>query len=138
MNLKPAKLFGVALDASDDPFSLELKLASIWARQQGQRLPEDPYEAMLGELTMRERSIEPAGRFPVPSWLGPRPKPSDQPMLTQERVQQFLDDDGPLKTANELRNFVADKILPGLPVMIGIDHSATGGVVSALSAMLGP
>jgi arginase family enzyme len=134
----PAKLFGVALDVSDDPFSLQLKLASLWARQQGQKLHDDPYEAIIEHIAWKKGQIEPAGKFPLVSWLGPRPKASDQRLVTRERMQQFLDEDGPLKTSHELRDFVADKILPGLPVMVGIDHSATGGVVSALSERLGP
>jgi arginase family enzyme len=136
-SLHPAKLFGVALDVSDDPFSLQLKLASLWARQQGQKLHDDPYEAITEHVTWKKGRIEPAGRFPLASWLGPRPKPSDRRLVTQERMQQFLDDDGPLKTAQKLRNFVMANILPGVPVMVGIDHSATGGVVSALSEVLG-
>ncbi len=135
--LYPAKLFGVALDVSDDPFSVQLKLASLWARRQGQKLPDDPYEAITRRITWSNGQIEPAGRFPLASWLGPRPKPAQERLLTQERMQQFLDGDGPLKAARKLKDFVADKILPGLPVMVGIDHSATGGVVSALSEALG-
>jgi arginase family enzyme len=123
---------------SDDPFSLQLKLSSMWARQHGQRLHEDPYEAILEQLMVGRGRIEPAGRFPLPSWMGPMPQPADRLLVTQERMQKFLDDDGPFKLANEIRHFVANEILPELPVMVGVDHSATGGVVSALSEALGP
>jgi arginase family enzyme len=138
VNKTRPKLFGVALDASDDPFSLQLKHASIYARQQGQQLQEDPYQAVVEQLLGRKSRIDLAGRFPLPSWLGPRPGLSDQTSVNQRHMQCFLDDDGPLKTAEKVKDFVLDKILPGLPIMVGIDHSTTGGVVAALSAALGP
>lgn len=135
--LRP-KLFGVALDVSDDPFSVHLKEASIWAQFQGQRFPQDPYEVINEQLTETKIEIDRLGRFPLASWLGPRPSPSDQALLTQEQARKFLNGDGPFKTACELREFVLTRILPGIPIMVGIDHSASGGVVSALSQVLGP
>jgi arginase family enzyme len=134
-----ARLFGVALDVSDDPFSIQLKLASMWARQQGRCLaPEDPYEAIIERLGSSKGSIPHVGRFPLPSWISPRPDSLDRQLVTQEHMKKFLDEDGCLKLADKIKGFVSDQILPDLPVMIGIDHSATGGVVWALSDALGP
>jgi arginase family enzyme len=132
------KMFGVALDASDDPWNLQLKLASMWARQQGRNFHSEPYETMVQELGMRSTYIEPAGSVPIPSWLWPRPRPSDLPFVTQESMQEFVDGGGLLDVAHQVKNFVASQILPQLPIMVGVDHSATGGVVSALSEALGP
>ncbi|MGA2511910.1 MAG: hypothetical protein ABSG27_16955 [Candidatus Acidiferrales bacterium] len=44
------KLFGVTLDASDDPWNLGLKHASMWAQTQGRHFPPGPYEAMFEDL----------------------------------------------------------------------------------------
>jgi arginase family enzyme len=134
---KCAKLFGAALEVSDDPFSLQLKHASMWAREQGQKLQDDPYEAVLEQLIKRNTKIEAAGRFPLPSWLGARPRPADRCYVTQEQAQRFLDEEGVLDTTRKLKEFVKNEILPYIPIMVGIDHSATGGVVSALTEELG-
>lgn len=132
-----AKLFGVALDVSDDPFSLNLKHASMQAREQGMDgLPVDPYDALLPELALGI-GLEAAGKFPVASWLGPRPNPLDRALVTRENMQRFLDDGGISELVGRLRNFVSRRILPSVPVMIGIDHSVTGGVLSALSEVVG-
>lgn len=59
-------------------------------------------------------------------------------LLTQEQARKFLNGNGSFNTACKLRDFILSRILPGLPVMAGIDHSASGGVISALSHVLGP
>jgi len=84
------RLFGVTLDASDDPWNLGLKHASMWAQTQGRHFPSGPYEAMLEELGTRSAYIEPAGTVEVASWLGPRPKPSDQPLITAAQMEVFV------------------------------------------------
>ncbi len=134
----PGKMFGVALDVSDDPWNLRLRLASIWAELQGQKLDQGPYDAMVRSLGTRSKSIELAGVVPLASWLGPRPKPADVPFLTQAKMQEFVEGGGLLEVTRQVKEFVIDRILPHLPIMIGVDHSASGGVVSALSKALGP
>jgi hypothetical protein len=60
------KLFGVVLDASDDPFSLQLKNAAIDAQEYGVKvMTADPHDVLLPELTVGF-----FGRISVPSWLG--------------------------------------------------------------------
>ena len=131
------RLFGVTLDASDDPWNLALKHASMWAQTQGRHFPPGPYEAMLEELGTRSAYIESAGTVEVASWLGPRPKPSDRPLITVAQMQEFVSRGGLLEVMQEVKKFVTTRILPEVPIMVGIDHSATGGVVSALSEALG-
>ncbi|MBW1801983.1 MAG: arginase family protein, partial [Deltaproteobacteria bacterium] len=127
------KIFGVALDASDDPISLHLKLGSMMAREKGDNhWYADPYDALIEKLPHGPH-LEYVGKFPVPSWLGPRPLLSDRPLVHSENFQRFYDEKGFLKISQQVKDFVTEKILPDTPVMIGIDHSATGGVLSALS-----
>jgi arginase family enzyme len=43
-----------------------------------------------------------------------------------------------VELSRQVKEFTQQKVLPGRPIMLGVDHSATGGVVSALSEALGP
>ncbi len=138
----PKKLFGVALDAVDDPLSLQLKNA--WMAADTGKLDwlsacPDPYGAVTESMAdiLEERNIQPIGRFPVPSWLWPKPKPSDLPLVTAESLGDFYDSGGLLKIVRRLQSFVTERVLPATPIMLGIDHSATAGVISALSESYG-
>ena len=133
------KVFGVGLDASDDPWTLQLKLASIHARETGVNgLYADPYEAIAPELVRLNQQVEPIGKFPIPSWLSPRPRPSDGHLVTKENMEGYVAGGGMLELSRQLKGFVQKNVFPGQPIMLGVDHSATGGVVSALSDKLGP
>jgi arginase family enzyme len=137
------KLFGVALDPVDDPLSLQLKHA--WMTADTGKLDwlsacPDPYGAVTESMggILEERNIKPIGRFPVPSWLWPKPEPSDLPLVTAKKLGDFYDSGGILKIVRQLQSFVTESVLPETPVMLGIDHSATAGVISALSENCGP
>jgi arginase family enzyme len=137
------KLFGVALDPVDDPLSLQLKHA--WMTADVSQLDwlsacPDPYGAVTESIAdiLKEHYIQPIGRFPVPSWLWPKPKQSDVPLVTAKNVEDFYDSDSLLKIINQLQSFVTKNVLPEIPIMIGIDHSATAGVISALAEKYGP
>ncbi len=137
-NSAPYKLFGVALDASDDPFSLQLKHAAMDAQEQGvEGIVVDPYDALLRDLAA-VTGIVPFGKSAIPSWLGAIPKPDDRDLVTGERIRQFVDDGGILKVVRDVNDFVNNHILPARPAMVGIDHAATAGVVAALSERWGP
>lgn len=128
-------MFGVALDASDDPMSLQLKCASLMSG--GDRdISIDPYDALSNQPGTHDR-FGLAGKLPIPSWLGPRPRLEDRNMLNLENFQRFYEDKGFLKLSEQVRDFVKGQIFPALPIMIGIDHSSTGGVVAALADRYG-
>jgi arginase family enzyme len=134
----PKKLFGVALDPADDPWSLELKkawMAADTASLDWLAACRDPYDAVTGSLAamLREHRIEPAGKVPVPTWLSPKPDKSDFAYVTAESMEAFFDSGDLLEITSRVQSFVKDKIFPEIPVMLGIDHSATAGVVAALS-----
>jgi arginase family enzyme len=139
----PKKLFGVALDPADDPFSLQLKQA--WMAAEPEQLDWltaclDPYDAVTRGLAavLEKQSIKMAGKFPVPSWLWPKPKPSDWPVVNAENMRSVTDSGYLLEIIKQLQSFVTANIFPGIPVMLGVDHSATAGVVSALAERYGP
>jgi arginase family enzyme len=73
------------------------------------------------------------GKIPVESWLTPKPELGDFLSLTPEKYSMFLEKNGCLEYAMVVRDYVREKIFPSKPVMIGVDHSLTGGVIKALS-----
>ena len=77
------------------------------------------------------------GSLPVPGWLGPKPDSEDHSKINTENFISFIDDNGCKKFADEADQFVTDQILPDIPCLVGIDHSLTGGVYSALSRHYG-
>jgi arginase family enzyme len=132
------KVFGVALDVADDPWSLQLKRAWLEASSKSHNWQYfDPYDALTQNL-INNRQFSLGGKFPVPSWLRPRPEPSDRALITAHNMQDFIAGGGLLKEKEKLHDFVAGSIFPQMPVMIGIDHSSTGGVISALAEKYGP
>jgi arginase family enzyme len=133
-----AKIFGAAIDVSDDPWTLELKKASMYAQQNGANdIYKDPYDALITKIQKIDNAIEPIGKLPVLSWLSPMPNLSDDHLITKENMEKYVADGGLLAMSNQVKEFVKKYILPEQPVMLGVDHSATGGVVSALSEVLG-
>lgn len=137
------KLFGVALDPSDDPWSLGLKQA--WMMRAGEGLEAgpsflDPYDAVIDtfESLLCNCGIEPAGKFPVPSWLWPKSEREDFPLVNVENIGSFYDRGGLTEIIRQLQGFVENKILPARPIMLGIDHSATMGVISTLAKKYNP
>jgi arginase family enzyme len=142
-NSQKIKLFGVALDPSDDPWSLELKRA--WMANRGEARENDasvtdPYDAVTGELKeiLDRKNIRLAGKFPVPSWLRPKPAPEDYPLVTVQNIGDFYDSGGLLKLIKQLQGFLEKSVFPAMPLMLGIDHSSTMGVISALAKKYGP
>jgi arginase family enzyme len=118
---------------------MQLKLAAIYARENGGHdLCLDPYDAIAPALMMFNKDVEPIGKFPVPSWLNPIPRASDAPLIKKENMERYVATGGMLDLTLQVKDFVRKQIFPDLPVMLGVDHSATGGVVSALSEELGP
>ncbi|MBT3176001.1 MAG: hypothetical protein HOG03_03805 [Desulfobacula sp.] len=77
------------------------------------------------------------GSLQVQSWLGPKPHSKDRSKINTENFISFIDSNGCKKFADDVDKFVTDRILPDIPCLIGIDHSLTGGVYSALSRHYG-
>jgi len=135
-----AKIFGAALDALDSPERLYLKLSYLRSLERGlinDRI-QDPYDAIWGFVTKGDPVFEESawfGKIDIDTWLTPRPNLSDLEQITDENFGRFLSGNGCLHQALRLRDYVLKEILPSRPVMIGVDHSLTGGVILALKQL---
>ncbi len=137
------KVFGAAFDPLDHPEKLALQRAYLWAYAHNlldPGLPIDPYELVLAHLTKENAPLPllPIGRFEIPSWLRPRPDLQDYELLDRYRFSQFLEANGCRKVAQDLKHYVATEVFPERPLMVGVDHSLTGGVLEAIAEKLGP
>lgn len=131
------RVFGAALDPLDSPERINLKIGylnySLKNGDTGGMYP-DPYG--LIEDYMRGggqgRAELWAGRIPVESWLTPRPRFQDLPRLSVNHYRKFIEGNGCVEYMRLTKQFLEDRIFPAKPVMIGVDHSQTAGVVMAL------
>ncbi|MFX1453386.1 MAG: arginase family protein [Promethearchaeota archaeon] len=140
---KKIKVFGAALDPIDDPMKVLAKCSYINRLAQNIVDPErsflDPYDGLLkySKVLNKEEFIK-IGKFPIETWLTPKPKIEDYPLLDPFKYQEFVNSGAVRALSKNLENFVIEKILPDIPLMIGVDHSLTGGVLSTLSKKYGP
>ena len=135
--------FGAALDPLDSAEKIALQRAYLRAIDLGLLNggePADPYDLFRHDLAdwLDERGLRDAGRLPVPSWLTPRPRPEDRNRIVAAPFSRFLDRNGCAELAGSVRDFVETSIFPDLPVLFGVDHALTGGVLRALSRRFGP
>jgi len=133
------KVFGVPLDPLDAPERVELKQAYLTAMATG-RLPSpdyrDPYEALtgiFGDLFSQTGCIM-LGNMAVEGFLLPKPDAADAPQVTSTDLNAFIVTGGCREYAGEVRDFVRRHVLPEPFLMLGVDHSTTGGALEALSA----
>lgn len=127
--------FGHPFDPDERGPALQEKAASV---REGAS-PPDLYEAVM-ELVrpgLPAGSFDELGSLPVPGWLAPVPEAADVARLSVEESVAFIDGDGCRAAAEEVGVAVEERILPGVPAMIGVDHCATGGVVRRLAARYG-
>lgn len=137
-NLNQLKVFGVALDASDDFRMIRLKQAAARAQEMDVVIPcLDPYDALTPELIKISNNMKLIGKVNIPSKLRPIPHPSAIDQITVEDMEAFVSKGGMADMAQQVNDFVKKHVLPGFPIMLGVDHSSTGGVVTALSETLG-
>lgn len=136
------KVFGAALDPSDSETKIMIKQAHLNAL--ANRTPEkskylDPYDAFIAESKVMNRSsIQKLGKFAIESWLCPKPEIEDYIFMTPLNFRLFLDKNGCLEYSQELEGYIEQKVLPDIPLMIGADHSLTGGVLRVLSRKYDP
>jgi arginase family enzyme len=131
----PFGLFGCSLDALDAPERVAMKRAFMNARSAGlvsEDIPRDPYDLLapaLGEL----EGVVVIGKLVIESWLTPRPEPESAGSVTEAAYRDFLDHGGCADVSSRLASFVEDRVLPLRPLLVGVDHSLTGGVLKALA-----
>ena len=130
--MKNIKVFGLNLDPDEREESIDNKLSNA-----GLDI-NDPYEIVSGKLKdSNEIKFTKAGKVQVEPWLIPNPKKEDLFMVGVDNLVAFIDADGCREYASKVKEFVKEKVLPDIPLMIGVDHSGTGGCIEALSEKYG-
>jgi len=131
--------FGCSLDALDAPEKVSMKRAYVEARSRGivgDELAGDPYDLLLPRLADIP-GLEAAGRLELEPWVTPRPSGTGPGNVSAEAYREFLDSGGCLRVAACLRDFVRERVFPFRPLLLGVDHSLTGGVLEALHGQAG-
>lgn len=135
---KEIKIFGAALDPLPSPDRLNLKFAYMHYKMTNPLRKEfkDPYDFVNEKLKKSASFFDErqwAGKIPIDSWLTPKPNLRDLAMLSVGEINRFLKDNGCWKYALMIADYINKEIPRGLPVMIGVDHSLTGGPILALA-----
>jgi arginase family enzyme len=137
------KIFGAALDVLPHPEKIALKRAYLNALQKGMieaNDPADPYDALRSLLLQKTNNFprDFIGKLPIPSMYTPKPSPADLRRISDVEYFAFTDGGGCLDVAREIKAFIEKDLAEDLPfLMIGVDHSLTGGAVMALSQIVG-
>lgn len=132
------KIFGAALDPLDIPDRVEIKRAYVdWleANPAAGDDPLDPYDLLESRWKARTApglGVDWIGKFPVESWLCAKPRVSDREKITEKEYGRFLDHNGCHEYCCKLIHYLEENVGSGLPVMIGVDHSLSGGVIRYL------
>ncbi len=140
---KNVKVFGAALDANDDPMKILTKCSYLNRLARGiidiNNDFADPYEALLKYSQVLIKSkFKKIGKLNIESWLRPKPEITDFDKLDPINFQKFTESGDIINYLNELEKFIKERILPDIPLMIGVDHSLTGGVIKALNTLFNP
>lgn len=142
MREKEWTVFGAALDPLDAPEKVEMKAAYLKAVGRGALKPShprDPYDLISPQVEQVDAArISRAGKLEVDDWLRPRPAPRSLPAMRKERFTAFLDSDGCRRYAGMVGDYINSEVLPRRPLMIGVDHSLSGGAIRALAERYGP
>lgn len=136
-----AVFLGFALDADEREASVREKRLAWDAG-----VPEvDPYTAVLERLALRHAvplawnvGIRELGCVNLPPWLRPMPPASQAESNSASAYAAFVDAGGCLTAAAMVSGLIEEHVLPDIPCLVTVEHSLTGGAISALSAWLGP
>jgi len=132
------KIFGAALDPLSSVERVNLKQAYLHHMRNRtfcEERFEDPYDFVkdvAGEK-VPNHYIKWLGKISIPSWLTPKPQRRDSTRLSVNNLDKFLESDGCWDYAVKVADYIHSRICPGIPVMIGVDHSLTGGSIMALA-----
>ena len=131
-------IFGASLDALDLPEKVALKQAYVRSikNRPDRGFARDPYDAVKASLEDQpfiNSNVEWRGKVEVESWLSPRPSVADERFLTKDCFTDFLDGNGCFTFGGRVKSYVENNVHPSRPIMIGVDHSQTGGVLRYLT-----
>lgn len=139
---KEIKVFGASLDPSDTQIKISIKQSYLNALASGNKEKLkylDAYDMFIAHSKyLKLPKFEKIGKFPIETWLRPKPDLEDFQFMNPLDFRIFLDSNGCKEYSDEIEEFIEQKILPGIPLMIGADHSLTGGVLKALARKYGP
>lgn len=132
------KIFGAALDPLSSMERVNLKQAYLHHVRNRTFIKEgfeDPYDFVkdVAGQKILNRHVKWLGKISIPSWLTPKPQRSDSTRLSVSNLDKFLKSDGCWDYAVMVADYIRRRICPGIPVMIGVDHSLTGGSIMALT-----
>jgi arginase family enzyme len=125
--------FGAAFDILPLPEKAAMKAAYVNALRMGRVSRgdlQDPYDALLPLLA----SVTACGKVPIASAHTSKPAAGDLPALTPAAWRAFLDAGGAAAYVGAVREYVCAHVLPRVPLLLGVDHALTAGVVQALAA----
>ncbi len=118
----------------------------------------DPYDVLLPKLQVGLNGVQviPGGMVPIDDWLRPvpRPDPMNLMMISLTSYRAFNDSDGPydyskqvqtalnnpetMETSTSAKGSSLTEVLEtAIPLMLGVDHSASGGAIRALAETYG-
>ncbi len=136
--MRNIKIFGAAFDPDERQAKIANKIAN--SRENYSQLQfRDPYDGVMNQLEklVQKGSFEVVGNLPVEPWLTPTPDSKYVPLLEVENLVAFIDSDGCKEYADKASEFVKEKVLPDSSVLLGVDHSLTGGCLQAFSKEYG-
>jgi len=124
------EIFGDPFDPWDAEDRLQVK------RSAAEAVAEDvstPYRALLPRFRRAtSTNFIARGECPVESWLLPQPPEEDAPLQQVAQHAAFMDAGGCTEHREVLTRFVGELWGDGLPVLFGVDHSATGAAFSLM------
>jgi arginase family enzyme len=119
---------GAPLDPDEREAFIVRKIDSCMKGYPGMAF-KDPLDGMLKELPGlkgKRSAIE------IEPWVLPAPPREMLFMLTVENFVTFIDSDGCLEYANKVKDAVRSS-LPATPLLMGVDHSLSGGAIKAIA-----
>ena len=134
------QFFGIPLDPTDDPLKMEFKLLLAKDCASKKLRFKSPYSGVRSYLKdlFDAGDFKDKGEMKVPSWLTPVPSMEDLAFLTPLRNVTFIDSNGCYKYAERVKEFMKGSIGKGVPAMVAVDHSMTGGMLKALAERYSP
>lgn len=130
MSKDKVHFLGCPLDCDERQDSIQEKLIAC-----NGNIIDDPYVQVTNRLEKDLQRIPHTlvGSIDVPDWLRPIPKSTDPAQITSENFVQFIDGNHSLEYVDKVYRQVMEKILPGIPCLIGVDHSLSGGVIKGMA-----
>jgi len=116
-----------------DPWDAEDRLAAKRAVGRVAAEASTPYRVLLPRLRQAlSARFTVFGECPVEPWLLPVPPTDDVPLQQVASHAAFMDTGGCAEHRGALELFIGKHWGGGLPVLLGVDHSATGALFSLL------